>query len=346
MKTAKEIFEEKASEIAQQIIAQIEAGAGEWKMPWHEGIALAMNRATGAIYGGANLMLLWNVCRAHNYSNNYWATFKQWRKLGGMVRKGEKATRIEVVFLKKFKRSKEQLVISDELIDSKTLFTRFVVKYIPVFNIDQVDGLNLNHPDLFGETFQGTELIDKMVDSTEAEIRFGGPEAFYSPEKDYIQMPLKANFIHTPNLTASEGYYTTLLHELIHWTGHTSRCNRNCLNQYDVESYAFEELVAELGCAILSTHFQQRVMPRPEHAQYLSSWLAVLKKDFRYFYKAQNQALMAISWIFAKSGILSHQFKEKTIVQIDQKQIDEWVQIIKSTNNDKTQDNLVNTTLF
>jgi antirestriction protein ArdC len=330
MKTNKEIFNENAAKIAQQIIAQIEAGADNWQMPWHDGLAFAMNRATGSFYGGANLMLLWNECKSKNYTKNYWATFKQWRKLGGMVRTGEKATKIAILFLKKYKRNNAQLVITDDLKDSKTLYTKFIVKYIPVFNIDQVDGLFFDQPDLFGESYHGTELLDEMIKKTEANIRHGGNEAYYHITEDYIQMPYKANFTSIPPLTDTEAYHTTLLHEIIHWSGHPTRCNRAYLNLNNHERYAFEELVAELGCAILSTHFQQRVLPRPEHAQYLSSWLSVLKKDFNYFYQAQNQALMAISWIFAKTGILAHQFKEKTNVQLDKKRFDEWEKIIQS----------------
>lgn len=338
MKTTKEVFDDRADEIAKQIIAQIEAGAGDWKMPWHDGIAFAMNRATGSLYGGANLMLLWHECGKHNYSKNYWATFKQWRKLGGMVCKGEKATRVAVIFLKKFKRNESQLVISEDMKDNKTLYTRFIVKYIPVFNIDQVDGLHFDQPDLFGTAYHGTDLIDDMVKKTSADIRHGGANAFYHRIDDFIQMPRKANFFPIPPVSALEGYYTTLLHELVHWTGHSNRCDRAYLALDNHERYAFEELVAELGCAILSTHFQQRVMPRPEHAQYLSSWLSVLKKDFNYYYQAQNQAIIAISWLFNTTKILPYQLKEKEKVQLKEKRLQEWDEIMAQSNNDNNFD--------
>lgn len=323
---AKAYYQEEAASIAEQIIRQIEQGAVDWEMPWHKGIAFALNRVTGSLYGGMNLMLLWDECKKHNYSKNHWATLKQWRKLGGTVRKGEKSRRI-VVLLQRNKENEVQLSLHPEIAIEGNKSGGVFIKHIPVFNIDQVNGLHLDQPGLFPDETYGTAGIDEMVKRSGATINHGGDHAFYRHNEDFIQMPYKANFHKSKHSSAVEGYYTTLLHELIHWTGHESRCNRQKFAAFGTTMYAFEELVAELGCAMLSTHFQQRIEPRSEHAQYIGGWLKVLKQDFNYFYQAQNQALNSISWLFSHTGILELELKQRMKTEIKDKYIEEWTEL-------------------
>ena len=322
-------YQSEATLIAEQIIQQIEQGAEDWEMPWHKGMSFALNRVTGSLYGGINLMLLWDECKKHNYSKNHWATLKQWRKLGGTVRKGEKAIRI-LVLIQRTSKEEAQLNLHPEMATEGGREFRTFIKHIPVFNIDQVNGLNLDQPGLFPGEVYGTAGIDELIKKTGAEIRHGGNEAFYRPSEDFIQMPYKASFHETQYSTAVEGYYTTLLHELIHWTGHESRCDRQKFAVFGSEMYAFEELVAELGCAMLSTHFQQRIEPRAEHAQYIADWLKVLKQDFNYFYQAQNQALNAISWLFSHTGILELELKARKNTGVKEKHIEDWAELISN----------------
>lgn len=326
-RSAKYNYLNESASIAEQIIRQIEQGASDWEMPWHKGIAFALNRVTGSLYGGMNLMLLWEECIKHNYSKNHWATLKQWRKLSGTVRKGEKARRI-VVLIHRKNEQEAQLSLHPDIAPDGSKSSVVFIKHIPVYNIDQVNGLNLDQPGLFPDETYGTAGIDELVKKSGAAIRHGGDHAFYRPSEDFIQMPYKASFHESNYSSAIEGYYTTLLHELIHWTGHESRCNRQKFAVFGSEMYAFEELVAELGCAMLSSHFQQRIEPRAEHAQYISYWLKVLKHDFNYFYQAQNQALNAISWLFSHTGILQLDLKQRINTEVKDKHINEWTNIL------------------
>ena len=83
--------------------------------------------------------------------------------------------------------------------------------------------------------------------ATGARIEHGGQVACYQPALDLVRMPEIGLFTGTDTMPAQEAYYATLLHELTHWTGHESRCNREIGKGR--ASYAFEELVAELGSA-------------------------------------------------------------------------------------------------
>ena len=113
-------------------------------------------------------------------------------------------------------------------------------------------------------------------------------------------MPPKETFIDTQDATASQGYYGTLFHELTHWTGHETRCNRNIRNSFGSEDYAFEELVAELGACFQSVKFgieQQEV--NADHKKYIASWLKALKNDKKFIFKASAKANKSVNFLEA-----------------------------------------------
>ncbi|WP_460490189.1 zincin-like metallopeptidase domain-containing protein, partial [Belliella aquatica] len=112
------------------------------------------------------------------------------------------------------------------------------------------------------------------------------------------------------------------LHELIHWTGHHSRCKRDLGNVFGSSKYAFEELVAELGGALLATHLGRKVYPREDHAKYLNNWLKVLENDFSYFYIAMDLAKYAIYWLFDKTGVYPYELKKQEPRYLSEKMIE------------------------
>ena len=325
-------FEAEAENTVKKIIRQIEEGAGKWEMPWHKGMPFALNRFTGRMYSGLNQLRLWEECQNHTYKQNHWATLWQWNKMGGKVIRGSKSTKIMVVFEKKVLKDKHQMSLPN--IPASSFYIKTVVRYFSVFNQDQVSGLFFDQPDLFNPHVDNIDALKLLIDKSGANIRHGGERAFYRPSDDFIQMPYPASFKNINNTSSEVAYYTTLLHELIHWTGHKTRCCRFGANYDKKTAYAFEELVAELGCAMLSTHFGQRIYPRPEHAQYINSWLQVLKKDFRYFYQAQNQALIAINWLFRTTDVLSFDIKERPVSPVSSTLFEEWETISDKSNQD------------
>jgi antirestriction protein ArdC len=117
------------------------------------------------------------------------------------------------------------------------------------------------------------EQAEAFVARTGATIHHGGSRAFYRPSTDSIQLPPRETFIGTATNTAAEAYYSTLLHELTHFTSHEMRCNRQLGKRFGDEAYAMEELIAELGAAFLCAELGITSEPRADHAQYLDHWL-------------------------------------------------------------------------
>ena len=128
-------------------------------------------------------------------------------------------------------------------------------------------------------------------------IQEGGSMACYSPAQDVIRMPDRARFNGTATMRAGEAYYATLMHELTHWTGAESRCDRNMKSRFGSEAYAMEELVAELGAAFLCAGLGVTAELREDHAQYIAHWLKVLKADKKAIFAAAAHAQRAADYL-------------------------------------------------
>ena len=134
--------------------------------------------------------------------------------------------------------------------------------------------------------------IDKFVFNTRARIKTGGARCFYSPAEDYIGMPdIKA-------FNSDVAYYSTLLHELTHWTGSDKRMKRDMSGGMNSESYAKEELVAEIGSAFLSNSLNIEKTVREDHAQYLNNWISVIQNDEKAMITAFSQAQKAVDFLY------------------------------------------------
>ena len=120
--------------------------------------------------------------------------------------------------------------------------------------------------------------------------------AGYSSSLDSIVMPAEHTF------ASPEAYWATLLHELVHWTGHKERCNWELSGRYGEESYGMEELVAELGAAYLCTELG--IPGKLQHDSYIASWLRTLRKDKRAIFTASRLAQQAADYLLDKAGLL------------------------------------------
>jgi antirestriction protein ArdC len=129
-----------------------------------------------------------------------------------------------------------------------------------------------------------------------ATVRHGGNQAFYAPASDHIQMPPFQAF------AENVSYYSTLAHEHTHWTAPASRCDRQLGKRFGDNAYAAEELIAELGAAFTCAHLGLSTEPREDHAQYIQSWLRVLKADSRAIFTAASKAQQATDWMIARAG--------------------------------------------
>lgn len=279
--------------ITNQIVAAIEAGAGEFRLPWHRSAGSIMrptNIASKKAYQGVNILTLWAAGDAAGYTSGTWGTYKQWTETGAQVRKGEKSSYI--VFYK------EITVPAEEGADSED-GKRLLARATPVFAAEQVDGYAI--PALEPKT--AIEAVDDIIDAERfiaaagALILHGGDRAFYRPSTDSIHLPPREAFIGTATSTAVEAYYSTKLHELTHWTSTEKRCNRQLGKRFGDEAYAMEELIAELGAAFLCADLGIAAAPRADHAQYLENWLRVLKADKKAVFTAASKASQAVAFL-------------------------------------------------
>lgn len=273
--------------VTDSIIASIEAGTPAWRKPWtgEKGGAPFPLRSNGEPYSGINVLMLWLAADEKGYRAPRWFTYKQAQAAGGQVRKGEKSS--SVVKYGTFERE-----------DEKTGEERRLpyLKAYRVFNAEQIDGLPAEYHGTPAEPARdmGTEAdpeLDAFFAATGLEIRTTDePQAYYLPSEDYIHMPPIATF------RDAAGYYSTLAHESCHATGHTSRLDR--FSRFnDRKSYAFEELIAEIGNCMVCA----RLGLTPDFGQsgaYVKSWLRALNDHKRLIFKAASEAQKASDFLF------------------------------------------------
>lgn len=280
-------------QVTDNIIAAIEAGAGDWQMPWHrsgKGLNRPVNIDTPQHYRGVNILNLWIAGETNGFTEGVWGTYRQWQNRGCQVRKGEKGSL--VVFYKELEfedRDEDSGLISTD--------TRLMARASTVFNAEQVDGYEREPVPVSDNPVTPIEQAEAFVAASKAIIRHGGGRAYYHRGQDYIQIPELARFLGTATRTPTEAYYGTLLHELTHWTGHKSRCEREFGKRFGDDAYAMEELVAELGSAFLCADIGISPHPRPDHAAYVDHWLKVLKADKKAIFTAASQASKAADFL-------------------------------------------------
>lgn len=270
--------------ITNRIVEAIEKGVdgSGFKMPWHCASGRPENVASGNLYRGVNTLNLWCEQQIKGFGSSVWGTFKQWHALDARVRKGERSS---VVVLYK------PLPVDEENDDPKE--RHFIMRASRVFNADQVEGWDPSEQ--LVEAHTPMVPVDRFVAQTGADVRLEGGRAFYNWAKDFVQVPPLSRFHEV------SGFYAVLLHELAHWTGHKSRLDRQFGDRFGSEAYAFEELVAELAAAFLCADLGVTNEPREDHAQYLASWLKVLKDDKRAIFTAAAQAQKAATFLHVQA---------------------------------------------
>ena len=257
-------------EVTNEIIALLEAGTRPWSPRWASGAASLPLRHEGTAYRGINILLLWAAAMSRGYSNPYWMTYRQAHELGGQVRKGEKGNLVvhAGTFTPKDGETGEPITDSE----GEEATRRFLKRYV-VFNVEQIDGLDMSKFPTPLVEIKNRDQRDSDLDAAFARwpvpYREGGNSAYYHPVADSITMPAFADF------ESGNAFFATLAHECVHSAGHSSRLNRESLYQYgkSKEIRAFEEVVAEVGAAFLCAQLGMEPTEREDHAAYISSWI-------------------------------------------------------------------------
>lgn len=269
-------------QITNTIIEAMEQAKGTGKRLWDSQPSLPLNFTTNTPYQGINTLILWAAGLKHGYRSPYWLTYKQAAERGGQVRKGEHGE--TCVFYKPWEQ--EQTVAGGET----EIKRGAVLKSFRVFNLDQVDGITAPAKEE-RPAFVTIEAAERLLSASPARVEIGGTQAFYRPSDDTIHLPARAAFIH------AEAFYSVALHEMTHASGHPSRLARDFSGRFGTEAYAFEELIAELGSAFLNADLGILNTTLPDHADYLASWVRILKSDKKAILTAAAQAAKAHAFI-------------------------------------------------
>jgi antirestriction protein ArdC len=285
------------SRITAEIVEYLENGVRPWIRPWNAehaaGRITRPLRHNGQPYSGINVLSLWMAALGQNFTAPIWMTFRQASELRAHVRQGAKGSL--VVYANAITRTERDHKTGEDV----ELEIPYMKGYT-VFNVEQIEGL----PDIYyakaAPTLDPVARIghaEKFFASLAATIQHGGNRAYYQQELDYVQMPPFEVF------RDAESYYSTLAHELTHWTKHPQRLDRDFGRQsWGDEAYGREELVAELGSAFVCADLELHQEPTEENAAYIATWLEVLRSDHRAVFAAAAHAQRAADYLNQKAA--------------------------------------------
>lgn len=297
--------------VTKEIINWLEQAesTSSWSPPWADGIDCwsPHNPVSGKRYTAGNRFNLGMTAWLCGYGQ-HWATYRQWQsltrhspkcvaigepdfkqcpKLGCnlvSVRRGEKGTHAVRPVFRIDKETGEMILQT---------FHAFVV-----FAAQQVEGYVEPQPTKIvhaEDTAQSLTEADNYAASVGAVVKHSSVRgASYSPSQDEISMPEHDRW------KQPDRYWSTLIHELIHWTGHQTRLNRDLSTSMMSIEYAREELVAELGATFHLSHLGRAAIWRDDHAKYLAHWLSMLKSDPKELWNASIAAEQASKLLHSK----------------------------------------------
>jgi antirestriction protein ArdC len=276
--------------VTDRIIAKLEAGTIPWKHFASSPLGSPKNMVSKKPYHGINYFLL-GACS--KYSSPYWLTYHQAQELGGHVKKGERS---EIVVFWKF------LEVEDKETGEKKEIP--FLKYSHVFNVEQCGGVNVpttgehGAPRKSDPIKEAETIIDNMPNRPRLQID-DVPSAYYSPAGDYVHMTNRGRCV------SDERYYETFFHELTHSTGHPSRLNREKdmggWHRFGSTTYASEELVAEMGAAMLCAEAGIFQAVEDNAAAYIANWLSKLQNDKTLVVKAAGKAQKSTDYILGET---------------------------------------------
>lgn len=274
-----------AADLAQDVIdtltRQLEQGdaLGKWRRPWHAigTDCLPIDPTSGREYEeDDDISRLWDEQIIRGYTTNFWATRRQWRRGGGLVRKGEHGIPLSPRSAAEGRPRRKPLV----------------------FNADQQDGFPLPHEQIRAPLFTPDARLDawfagKGIETAER----GGRVYYYLPEKDLIVMPDRNLFVGNDSITAGQAWYAAMAHEHIHATGH--RLGRDMGTLTGTPARAFEDLIAEIGAALLMAEFGMPTYRTLYHARYLADTGRIITDPQHDFRAAAAEAQRAAAWLLS-----------------------------------------------
>ncbi|NDL64241.1 ArdC family protein [Acerihabitans arboris] len=295
--------------VTDKIIAALEKGTVPWRKPWRSaekqvGSSLPANAITGRAYSGVNIPLLWMAAEERGFRSDRWLTYNQAQQAGGQVLKGETSS-LAVVF-KPFEKQAEDNN-GNKLFDDKgkpLMESRAMLRSLQLFNTEQCEGLPeqmAGQPAKHMTQEETDTLSAPVMNRVLAIFNASGVKstslrqnrAYYWPARDEIVMPMPSQFF------TEADYWSTLLHELVHASGHETRLNREGITsstrKFGDPIYCVEELIAEMGSAFLCAELG--VYGEVQHDSYVAGWLKHLQADKKALFRACRQAREATEFL-------------------------------------------------
>jgi antirestriction protein ArdC len=269
--------------VTERILMELESGVVPWRKPWRT--PPPANLVSKKTYRGINFFLL----SLTGYGSQYWLTYRQAQALGGNVRKGEHGTKI--VF---WKFDKYETEAADGEAEERT---SAILRYYVVFNLEQTEGLKALLALPPARPIESAEAIAAAMPNPPAFEQ--GHRAAYTASSDTVTMPSRTAF------ASRAEYYSTLFHELTHSTGHAKRLAREGFDKpqmFGSDAYSREELIAEMGSAMLCGVAGIEQSTVANSVAYLQAWTARLKGDSRLVVSAASAAQKAADYIRAESA--------------------------------------------
>lgn len=308
------------AELMKSKIEQIESHPDK---PWFDpdgGSGLPQNMQ-GRVYNGINHFCLSLLCDDKGYKTPVFMTFLQVKEQNAKVKKGECA--FPVIFWHFSYKDEDGRKISREEYEqlSKAAQVKCTVsaysKTYPVFNIEQTTfpedqpekweklQKKFAAPDLKDEKgMLCCPVLDKMIEDK----RWVCPihlelsdNAFYRPSSDDIHLPLKGQF------RSGESFYSTMLHEMGHSTGHESRLDRLKPARFGSHDYGVEELVAEMTAAVSGKALGLPTNLQEENANYLKSWLQAIDTEPKFIFNILSDVGKASNMILGEVDKISRE---------------------------------------
>ncbi|ARR10635.1 hypothetical protein AR543_p0027 (plasmid) [Paenibacillus bovis] len=266
-----------ADVVTERIVELMSRGVIPWRRGWD--VLPAVNYVTQKAYKGINLLLL---DRAGEYM-----TYKQMKDHGGTLKKGaEKFIAVQYY-------EGETKLTEQEQKEGKEATTYRSKRYYSLYHIADIEGIQSKQPHKV-RNHQPLETAEKFIQefANKPVIKVGYNQAVYYTERDLIEIPALSSY------QKPEEYYSTAYHELIHATGHSSRLNREGFtDSCSIDQYSKEELIAEIGSAMLCTMAGIEHSTLEDSAAYIQSWASRLKGDSDLIIQAAAKAQAAVSYI-------------------------------------------------
>lgn len=289
--------------LAERFVASLSMGQLPWACCWQR--ALPLNAVTGRKYHGLNALWLSQLAEDRGYRDPRWCTYNQAHARGWQVRRGEKASYVE--YWAYYDREAKKLL---SWADATRLFREdraYADKHLQlscrtfaVFNGEQMDGIPAYIAGFGTDIGKIRQQRDILVSNMGIRYREEGAAAFYSPGTDTVTLPPEETF------NSSYGYMATFLHECGHASGAVHRLNRDLSGGFGSESYAKEELRAEIASAftaqalgLLATPEQQEMETR-HHMAYIQSWAQVVHDAPEEIFRAIKDAERISDYLIEK----------------------------------------------